>query len=115
MLRAPAPAALAALLALPGAAAAQAPAAPPPPPLPESAPPSGAVDPHLEPQVTIRRGPGRTVTEFRRQGQLYMVRIQRAGAPPYYLLDQDGDGSLESARWALPPGFLVPHWSLLRW
>lgn len=93
---------------------ATAPDVPPPPPMPETWEPA-AGDPALEPEVTIRRAPGRTVTEYRVQGRLYMVRVDTPGAPPYYFLDTDHDGTLEAAPWALGPGFLVPHWTLFRW
>ena len=67
----------------------------------------------LDPPVTIKQ-PASIVDEFRINGQLYMVKISPKKGYPYYLIDNDGDGDLESRRHALgdPP---VPQWVLIRW
>lgn len=64
------------------------PAIPPPPP------DITAWDATLEPQVTIRRKGKETHEEFRINGRLYMIKVTPEGAPPYYLIDQRGDGKL---------------------
>jgi len=81
---------------------------------PEPPPPvrSGEV---LEPDVTIIRGETKTVYEYRLNGQLYMIKVVPKSGPPYYLVDADGDGQLESRRNDLDTGFMVPHWMILRW
>jgi hypothetical protein len=113
---------LIALLALPLAAPAQDAApppaeqdrfsdAPPPPPLLESD--SDSFE-RQEPTVTIIQRDGETVEEYRIRDQLYMVRITPRVGPPYYLIDGDGDGNLESRRNELDPKLLVPAWVLFR-
>jgi hypothetical protein len=52
-------------------------------------------DEQLEPVVTIREEPDRVVEEYRRDGQVYMVKITPKGGLPYYYVDTDGDGRLE--------------------
>ncbi|HEY5789143.1 MAG TPA: DUF2782 domain-containing protein [Gammaproteobacteria bacterium] len=81
---------------------------------PDSPPPvkSGEV---LEPDVTIIQRETETVYEYRLNGALYMVKVVPAQGAPYYLLDMDGDGTLESRRGELDPGVMVPHWMILRW
>lgn len=79
------------------------PAIPPPPP--EMQP----FDEALEPQVTIRKEERGTVQEYRLNGKLYMVKITPEAGVPYYLVDNDGDGTLES-RSPVDPGVKVPMW-----
>jgi hypothetical protein len=52
-------------------------------------------DEQLEPTVTIREEEDRLIEEFRRNGQVYMVKITPKGGIPYYYIDTDGDGQLE--------------------
>ena len=94
----------------------------PPPPIEplqadESPPvPSGTgVAEELEPEVTIiKRGPD-VIQEYRLNGQLYMVKIVPQYGFPYYLVDRDGDGQLESRYNRLEPDILVPSWMIYRW
>jgi hypothetical protein len=81
----------------------QLPAVPPPPP--EIVP----FDESLEPQVTIRQEERGTVEEYRIRGKLYMVKITPEAGAPYYLLDNDGDGVLET-RSPINPGAKAPMW-----
>lgn len=81
-------------------------APPPPPPLRSGEP--------LEPEVTIVQQEDRTVYEYRVNGRVYMVKIVPAVGPPYYFLDQDGDGELEARRFG-PEDLQVPMWVLFRW
>jgi len=69
----------------------------------------------MEPEVTIIRREDRTVEEYRINGQLYMVKITPSKGYPYYLVDADGDGNLETQRNELDPKILVPSWVILRW
>jgi hypothetical protein len=98
------------LLALPVSAqqGGQALDAPPPPPPVQS----GEV---LEPDITIIKGEAQTTYEYRINGELYMVKIVPDAGPPYFLIDVDGDGQLESRRSALDENLMVPHWMILRW
>lgn len=76
---------------------------PPPPP-----------DPELESQVRIIEMPNKIIHEYRSAGRVYMVKVFPAGAPPYYLVDMDGDGFLETSRYNLD-GFVTPQWILFSW
>ncbi|MGD8644810.1 MAG: DUF2782 domain-containing protein [Chromatiales bacterium] len=84
---------------------------PPPPPYLEGTEDSDVMEPEVE---IIRRGET-TIEEYRVNGQLYMVRVVPQNAPPYYLVDADGDGELESRRDELSPNFAPPSWVLFRW
>jgi hypothetical protein len=81
----------------------------PPPPMPSDE------REEMEPQVTIIRSEDRTVEEYRINGQLYMVKVTPSKGYPYYLVDADGDGQLETRRNELDPKILVPSWVILRW
>jgi hypothetical protein len=63
-------------------------------PVPEPpAPPVGMeLDPALEPTVTIKRDGGNTVEEYRIGGRLYMMKVTPQNGPPFYLVDDRGDG-----------------------
>ncbi len=84
-----------------------------PPPLPEQVDPE-EYEGAMEPQVTIIQREEGTVAEYRIGGSLYMVKITPNNGEPYYLVDSDGDGQLETRRNDLdiPP---VPRWTILRW
>ena len=81
----------------------------PPPPMPADE------REEMEPEVTIIRKEDRTVEEYRINGQLYMVKVTPSKGYPYYLVDSDGDGQLESRRNELDPKILVPSWVIFRW
>lgn len=81
----------------------------PPPPMPSEA------QEGLEPEVTIIRKEDRTLEEYRINGQLYMIKVTPSRGYPYYLVDADGDGNLETRRNELDPRILVPSWVILRW
>ena len=54
------------------------------------------------------------VLEFRQNGRLYMVKVTPTSGPPYYIVDTNGDGSLDSVE----NGFervQVPHWLIHSW
>jgi hypothetical protein len=78
---------------------------PPPPPVVES-------DPSLEPQVTIRREGGNTISEYRIRGRLYMMKVTPAHGLPYVLIDHRGDGQF-SRQDSLDTGIRVPQWVLV--
>jgi hypothetical protein len=81
----------------------------PPPALPQT----GPVGDDMEPEVKIIQKDTATIEEYRVNGVLYMVKIIPGIGPPYYLIDGDGDGYLESRHNELEPG--VPQWMLYRW
>lgn len=68
----------------------------------------------LEPEVTIKEEPSRSVHEYRINGRLYMVKIVPKAGPPYYLMDLDGDGEMD-AQEEDPRKIVVPQWVLFRW
>ncbi len=80
-----------------------------PPPVPTGAPED------MEPQVTIQQRGKERVEEYSINGQVYMVKVIPAKGVPYYLIDADGDGELESRRGELDPRLLVPSWTIFRW
>lgn len=71
-------------------------------------------DEELQPEVTIVHRGKETIEEYRVGGQLYMVKITPSNGVPYYLMDTDGDGSLETRRNDLenPP---VVMWRIFTW
>jgi len=84
---------------------------PEPPAIPEPVE-SGEI---LEPDVRIVRGERRTITEYRVNGVLRAIKVEPDNAPPYYLVDADGDGNLETRTRGLGPDFLIPQWVLFTW
>lgn len=80
-----------------------------PPPLPEN------TEETLEPGVTIVQGEKALVKEYRRNGVVYMLKVIPDVGPAYYLIDTDGDGSLETTQtdWNAP--LPVPQWILFSW
>lgn len=68
-----------------------------------------------EPEVTIRPSGQGFIEEYRMHGQLYMIKVTPKRGYPYYLVDADGDGNLETRRSNLDPDVLIPRWTLFRW
>lgn len=68
-----------------------------------------------EPEVTIIQSDGKRIEEYRVNGQLYMIKVTPRKGPPYYLVDSDGDGLLETRRNDLASDMLTPQWILFRW
>ena len=71
----------------------------------------------IEPEVVIIQREDKTIEEYRVNGQLYMIKVIPKNAPPYFLLDNDGDGNMESrlAASSLEPDIMIPRWVLFRW
>lgn len=84
------------------------PDAPPPPDTLES----GEV---IEPEVTIIQKEDTTIEEYRVNGNLYMVKVTPAVGPSYYLLDNDGDGKMETNMSEIYSDFVVPSWVIFSW
>lgn len=69
----------------------------------------------LEPKVTIHEDDRGVIEEYRLNGSLYMIKITPTSGVPYYLVDADGDGELESRRNELDPDVMIPAWMIFRW
>jgi len=77
-----------------------------PPPVFDSGPDSGFED---IPQVTITQQPEPVVEEYRVGGKLYMIKVTPKIGPPYYLVDDQGDGKFARQE-SLDSGFRPPRW-----
>ena len=86
-----------------------------PPPPPSSSDQQGQEE--IEPEVVIIQREDKTIEEYRVNGRLYMIKVTPKNAPPYFLLDNDGDGAMESRLGAsdLEPDIMIPRWVLFRW
>ena len=86
-------------------------------PLPEELPPPEMVehDEEMEPEVTIIQNKEGTVEEYRANGRLYMVKVTPVVGKPYYFVDQDGDGLMESRMSDLYNNMRVPQWLIFSW
>ncbi len=80
----------------------------------EMAAPAPQQDEELQPEVTIIRRGEDVVEEYRVGGQLYMVKITPNKGLPYYLIDSDGDGSLETRRNELDNPEVI-MWRIFSW
>ena len=90
----------------------------------ETAPPSEQASPDAPPEVASGETPEPDVTiidtekgqiqQYSINGQVYMVRIVPTSGPPYYLLDLDGDGTMDVRRDG-PQDISVPQWVLFSW
>ena len=69
----------------------------------------------FEPQITIIQRGSEVIEEYRVNNQIYMIKVTPAKGYPYYLVDTDGDGTLDARRSDLNPRMLIPQWPLLRW
>ena len=84
---------------------------PPPPPLPEELEGQGNIP---QPEVTIIHEEDRTVEEVRINGELRYIKVTPRSGPPYYFIDTDGDGKLETRRHELDNP-TINRWILKRW
>lgn len=69
----------------------------------------------IEPEVTIIPQEDRVIEEYRVNGLLYMVKITPSVGKPYYLVDKDGDGRMESRLSEPFDDVFVPQWVLFTW
>ena len=68
-----------------------------------------------DPQVTIiQRGKDR-VEEYRVNGQLRMIKITPALGPPYYFVDNDGDGVFSERRNSLDNSPSMAQWLIKKY
>ncbi len=85
-------------------------------PLPDDNPPMPITgEEGLEPDITIIRKDQKVIHEYRRGGQLYMVKIIPERGFPYYLIDTDGDGTLDARGSDLERNLNIHQWKVLEW
>ncbi len=83
----------------------------PPPPIPPKVPNEEVV-----PSVVITEKEGERIEEYSRDGRVYMVKITPIKGPPYWYLDEDGDGQLELRDPDNGQGRVRPvYWKLKEW
>ena len=65
-----------------------------------------------EPQITIVEDDDKTMNIYQVNGKVYGIRVTPKNAPPYNLVDTNGDGAFirDSA-----DRILVPEWVLISW
>ncbi len=68
----------------------------------------------IEPVITIIRKDDAVIEEYRINGFLYMVKVNPAIGPAYYMIDNDGDGQMDLKKHDLDD-VIVPQWVLLSW
>jgi len=83
----------------------------PPPPVFDAGPDTD--QPDEEPPVTITKQPEPVVEEYRVGGKLYMIKVIPKVGPPYYLVDDKGDGKFVRQE-SLDSGLRPPRWVLHR-
>ena len=69
----------------------------------------------LEPDITIIRKGKKTIQEFRKNGQLYMVKVIPTVGPAYYFIDTDGDGTMDVKGSDLDKGSQINQWKIFEW
>jgi hypothetical protein len=83
----------------------------PPPPMFDPGADTG--QPEDEPQVTITKPREAVIEEYRVGGRLYMIKVTPKIGPPYYLIDDRGDGKFVRQE-SLDTGFRPPRWVIKR-
>ena len=68
-----------------------------------------------EPEITIINKKDAKYEEYRVNGRLYMVKVTPFIGPPYYFVDRDGDGLLETRMNGRDTQIQVPGWVILSW
>lgn len=84
----------------------------PPPELPRESDDSRNIP---QPEVTIIHRKDMRIEEYRINGRLRYVKITPRQGKPYYLVDRDGDGSLEHRHDDLDGVPPVNEWILMEW
>jgi len=89
---------------------------PPPPPMIIKGDDGEDGQEDLEPEVTIINRKDATYEEYRLNGRLYMVKVVPVVGPPYYYVDQNGDGVMETRLNSRTGAALqVPQWVIFSW
>ncbi len=66
----------------------------------------------LAPDITIMRKGKEIITQYRLNGELYMVKIKPDIGPAYYLVDDNGDGNMNVRHNDLDRDIKIPQWVL---
>jgi hypothetical protein len=74
-----------------------------------------AAEPESSGEVTIQGEKTDIVEELRVNGQLYAIRVTPKHGVPYYLVDSDGDGDLETRKNDTDSDLLIPAWVIKKW
>lgn len=88
---------------------------PPAMPEPPELPPRVQSGEEMEPDITIIRKGKDTIQEYRRNGQLYMIKVQPQVGPAYYLLDVNGDGTMDVKKTDFDKNTNINLWTLFEW
>lgn len=70
---------------------------------------------NLEPEVTITTRGENRIEQYSINGRVYKVKVTPPVGKPYYLVDNDGDGYMDSRHDVLKDTESVPQWILLEW
>ncbi|PPD32993.1 MAG: hypothetical protein CTY19_09120 [Methylomonas sp.] len=84
-------------------------------PEPPELPPRVQSGEEMEPDITIIRKGKDTIQEYRRNGKLYMIKVQPQVGPAYYMLDSNGDGTLDVKKNDLDKNSNINQWLLFEW
>lgn len=77
--------------------------------------PALADEPEPSGEVVIQ-SPGDSIVEEKRvNGRLYAIRVTPRKGAPYYLVDSDGDGNLETRKNDTDSDLLIPSWVIKEW
>ena len=74
-----------------------------------------AEEPEPSGEVVIQNQGAGIVEEKRVNGKLYAIRVTPKKGAPYYLVDSDGDGDLETRRNDTDSDLLIPAWVIKQW
>ena len=69
----------------------------------------------VEPEITIIQRQDAAYEEYRVNGRLYMIKVVPVIGPPYYYVDRDGDGLMESRMNDRAWEVRVPQWVIFSW
>lgn len=66
-------------------------------------------------EIVIQSQGDGIVEEKRVNGRLYAIRVTPKKGAPYYLVDSDGDGNLETRKNDTDSDLLIPAWVIKEW
>jgi hypothetical protein len=77
--------------------------------------PVQAEEPESSGDVIIKNQGPDIVEEKRVNGKLYAIKVTPKKGAPYYLVDSDGDGDLETRKNDTDSDLLIPAWVIKKW